>query len=56
MGWCLDCHRRPEPYLRPKEFVTNLGWVPGEDPVQLGTRLRQENNISPRTNCSTCHR
>jgi len=56
MGWCLDCHRRPEPYLRPKEFVTRLGWVPSEDPVQLGARLRKENNIKPPTDCSTCHR
>jgi len=56
MGWCLECHRQPEPYLRPKEFVTRLGWVPSEDPAQLGARLRKENNINPQTDCSTCHR
>jgi hypothetical protein len=56
MGWCLDCHRHPDQNLRPKEFVTDLDWVPGEDPVQLGKRLREELNINPSTDCSTCHR
>lgn len=56
MGWCLDCHRHPEQHLRPKELVTHLDWVPGEDPVQLGKRLREELNINPSTDCSTCHR
>ncbi|MGD0091945.1 MAG: cytochrome c3 family protein [Planctomycetota bacterium] len=56
MGWCLECHRQPEQHLRPKEFVTKLGWVSSEDPAQLGARLRKENNINPRTDCSTCHR
>lgn len=56
MGWCLDCHRNPEPHLRPKELVTDLDWVPGEDPVLLGKRLREELNINPSTSCSTCHR
>jgi hypothetical protein len=26
MGWCLDCHRNPEPNLRPKDQVTNMAW------------------------------
>ena len=56
MGWCLDCHRNPEPHLRPKELVTDLDWVPGEDPELLGKRLREELNINPSTSCSTCHR
>jgi hypothetical protein len=56
MGWCLECHRNPEPHLRPRELVTDLDWVPGEDPIQLGARLREENNINPSTDCSTCHR
>ncbi|MEN6492724.1 MAG: cytochrome c3 family protein [Thermoguttaceae bacterium] len=56
MGWCLDCHRNPEPNLRPKEFVTKLDWVSDEDPVALGKRLRKEYNVKPSTDCSTCHR
>lgn len=28
MGWCLDCHRAPEKFLRPRDQVTNMGWTP----------------------------
>lgn len=27
MGWCLDCHREPEPSLVPREKVTDLYWT-----------------------------
>lgn len=54
MGWCLDCHRNPEPHLRPQEFITRLDWQPN-DPA-LGKQLRKQNNINPSTDCSTCHR
>jgi hypothetical protein len=56
MGWCLDCHRNPEQHLRPVEFVTQMDWVPNEDQLALGRRLREEYNIDPSTDCSTCHR
>ncbi len=56
MGWCLECHRSPENHLRPVEFVTRLDWVPSEDQLALGTRLREANNINPPTDCNTCHR
>jgi len=56
MAWCLECHRNPEPHLRPQQFVTVMDWVSGEPPALLGRRLRQQNNIQPSTDCSTCHR
>ena len=56
MSWCLDCHRNPEPHLRPQEFITQLDWEPAGDPEELGTLIREELNIHPSTNCSTCHR
>ncbi|PIV80755.1 cytochrome C [bacterium CG17_big_fil_post_rev_8_21_14_2_50_64_8] len=58
MGWCLGCHRNPEPNLRPKEFVTDMTWQPpnGEDPADLGARLMKEHGIAPSTDCATCHR
>ena len=56
MGWCLECHREPERHLRPLEFVTQLDWVPGEDQLVLGRRLREQNDINPPQDCSTCHR
>jgi hypothetical protein len=56
MGWCLECHRNPEKHLRPTEFVTMLDWVPEEEQLVLGRRLREELNINPRVDCNTCHR
>ena len=56
MGWCLDCHRNPESHLRPVDFVTELDWVPEEDQLVLGARLRETNNINPPVDCNTCHR
>lgn len=56
MGWCLDCHRNPDPHLRPREKVFDLGWTTAEDRNALGARLRQEYGVNPRTDCSTCHR
>ncbi|MDD5562390.1 MAG: cytochrome c3 family protein [Thermoanaerobaculaceae bacterium] len=56
MGWCLDCHRHPEPHLRPPDMVTKMDWVAPEDPDVYGKTLRQANNINPPTDCWTCHR
>ena len=27
MGFCLDCHRKPENHLRPMDEITNLAWA-----------------------------
>ncbi len=37
MEWCLDCHRAPEKYLRPRDQVFNMRYQPptSENPVQL---------------------
>nr|MCU0979251.1 cytochrome c family protein [Pirellulaceae bacterium] len=56
MAWCLDCHRNPEPHLRPLEYITQLDWQPDQDPAVLGAELRKQWNINPSTSCSTCHR
>jgi hypothetical protein len=26
MSWCLDCHRNPEKFIRPRETVYKMGW------------------------------
>lgn len=58
MGWCLDCHRAPEQYIRPASEVFNMAWVPPPDQLDQGRRLIQEYNIqvSRLTNCTICHR
>ncbi|MGV8042467.1 MAG: cytochrome c3 family protein [Thermoanaerobaculaceae bacterium] len=56
MGWCLDCHRDPDPHLRPAEAVTVMGWTPAEDRRVLGRRLREAAGIAPSEQCWTCHR
>ncbi len=56
MGWCLDCHRRPEKHLRPVEAVTQMDYRPGGDQLTEGRRLRRLNDINPSTDCYTCHR
>ncbi len=56
MSWCIDCHRNPEPNLRPPAEVTNMNWVAPGDPVEYGKKLAEQNNIDPPTDCSTCHR
>ena len=59
MEWCLDCHRHPEPVLRPQDEVFNMTWTPPNgDQRALGRKLVKEYDIRLRllTNCSTCHR
>ena len=56
MRWCLDCHRNPEKYVRPREFVTKMGYEPAEDQEVLGARLVKEYHIQKLETCWTCHR
>ena len=56
MAWCLECHRNPQKYIRPREFITSMTWIPDEDRIVLGERLIDEYGIKASTNCSTCHR
>jgi len=59
MEWCLGCHRNPAPNLRPRQFITTMGYQPAGDQDVIGPQLVAEYKIqSPRvlTSCSTCHR
>ena len=56
MDWCLTCHREPERFVRPREFVFSMDWEPQENQHTLGKRLVQEYNIARLTSCSVCHR
>src|SRR5882757_5018514 len=56
MEWCIDCHRNPERYVRPREAVFRVDYVPPANQLELGRRLVAEYHIQKLTSCSTCHR
>jgi hypothetical protein len=69
MEWCLDCHRRPQDFVRPRDQVFSMTWKESDltnpdtgspfDQATLGAKLVQQLNIRPPdviTSCSTCHR
>ncbi|HEY0072679.1 MAG TPA: cytochrome c3 family protein [Abditibacteriaceae bacterium] len=69
MSWCLECHRHPEKYVRPREAIYDMDWKASDvlnpetgkpySQDELGRklvkdyRIRNEEQI---TNCSVCHR
>jgi hypothetical protein len=56
MEWCLDCHRNPERYVRPRNQVFSVSYQPPSNQLALGARLVAEYQIQKLTSCSTCHR
>ncbi len=56
MAWCLECHKDPEPRLRPKHKVTDMAYDTARasyDPHKDALRTRQPE--AP-IHCSGCHR
>jgi hypothetical protein len=72
MEWCLNCHREPEKFLRPREQVFNMKYQQPDNEhaveidgksytsqFELGKALRQKYHLRTEqdiTSCSTCHR
>jgi hypothetical protein len=56
MEWCLNCHRNPENYVRPRSEVFTMGYRPPVPQSVLGPQLVKEYGIRGNTSCSTCHR
>jgi hypothetical protein len=56
MQWCLDCHRHPEPNLRPLDEITNMEWAPSRPAVEVGREVAAQLDVHPTTDCSGCHR
>jgi len=54
MEWCINCHRNPEKYVRPREEVFNMAYV-AKDQETLGPQLVKRYHIRSYTECSTCH-
>jgi Cytochrome c7 and related cytochrome c len=55
MEWCLNCHRRPEQFVRPRDAVFRVDYVPPPNQLELGERLVAQYQIQKLTSCSTCH-
>jgi hypothetical protein len=62
MEWCLECHRNPENFVRPKEKIFDMEWRPqntSKDEIAQGRDLMKLYHVQGAnilTSCSTCHR
>jgi hypothetical protein len=56
MEWCLDCHRHPERYVRPRDQVFSMTYQPPADQEALGRSLVTAYGIRRLVDCYTCHR
>ena len=56
MEWCVQCHRQPERFVRPRDQVFDMTWQPPPDQKQKGLELVKAYKIERHTDCSTCHR
>jgi hypothetical protein len=56
MDWCLECHREPERFVRPRDKIFDMTWQPPPNQLELGKRLVKEYGIESFTSCSNCHR
>jgi hypothetical protein len=58
MDWCLNCHRHPEQYIRPKSEVFNMGYQYPPDQKAFGAKLVEEYHVQKQQldDCYICHR
>lgn len=57
MGWCINCHRDPAPYLRPAASVFDPYWTAPADQTEKGRTLAHALIDNQHlTDCSVCHR
>jgi hypothetical protein len=63
MQWCVECHRNPEPHIRPRELVFSMeNWSKVSQSVETTKVAAAEwdlmklHQIASETDCSVCHR
>jgi hypothetical protein len=59
MDWCVNCHRQPAKYIRPKSEVFNIDYEYPSNQAELGRKLVTEYHVQDArslTDCFTCHR
>lgn len=55
MEWCLECHRAPEKFIRPRTEIYNMEWVSADQETE-GARLIADYRVQSKLSCSVCHR
>lgn len=55
MSWCLDCHRNPDPHLRPLDQVANMKWQPSAKQSEFAAWAKKTRQLAPPEDCSRCH-
>jgi hypothetical protein len=58
MQWCLNCHRNPEQFIRPRDQVFNMEYQQPPNQLELGRKLVEEYHVNKGQldNCAICHR
>lgn len=56
MQWCLNCHRNPAQFIRPRDRAFDMEYQPPKDQLAFGARLVRAYHVQKLTSCSTCHR
>jgi hypothetical protein len=56
MEWCVNCHRDPAKYIRPRSEVFNIDYEYPANQAERGPQLVKEYHVQSLTDCVTCHR
>lgn len=56
MNWCVNCHRDPSQFIRPRSEVFNVDYQYPANQAELGAQLVKEYHAKSLTDCVTCHR
>ena len=58
MKWCLDCHRQPEKFIRPRGEAFDMHWRTPANQTDEGRKLVAAYHVNTTllTDCGTCHR
>ena len=58
MKWCLDCHKEPEKFIRPRSEVFDMAWAAPPEQKKQGSKLVANYHVrsAQLRDCSMCHR
>jgi len=58
MGFCVECHRNPAPFLRPARYITRSDFAPGIAKGGMASNAVSPEGrvLSPPLHCGGCHR